>query len=67
MAERLSKTFAASSDEAQIAGDCWLYGHPFVFEGKRYRLTSYVAGDRPLSVVVTMVPWCDAGSQSHRG
>jgi hypothetical protein len=51
----LTRTFSGASVEAQIAGDCWLYGHVFVFERKHYRITHYhLSGCLQISVVVTL-------------
>jgi hypothetical protein len=52
---KLTKRFPAASVEAQVAGDCWLYGHAFIFERVRYRVTDYyLTGDCELSVVVRL-------------
>jgi hypothetical protein len=55
--DHLTRRFCGSSVEAQIAGDCWLYGHVFMLAGQRYTITRYyLTGDPDIVVVVTLKP-----------
>ena len=66
MRANVTKTFRADSVEAQIAGDCWLYGHVFVLGRERYTITHYhLSGDGCLCVVVTLEPLSTRGDASH--